>query len=193
MKNMEDKILPKSYGEKPSSPITFPEQDDLCKRLDAFYHTSEVQLKLQPSSFFRGALYAMRHKENPDWMAQVAHSLREILYQFQDYGKWPCALKAYNPTYERERIKKDVNAYYRFFSDIAHHNYETAAMSSLIGGAKDKPVVITTELFENVVLQFGKVLFVVLRRQLDTHEEIDDILAQAPVEYNFGNNLLTDD
>jgi len=175
---MEDKALPKSYGEEVSAPTPFPEQDELCNRLDVFYRSSGIQLRSEPSSFFRGALYSMRHKENPDWMAQVAHSLREILYQFKN--RWSDAFVSYGSTYDSDRIKPDVNAYYRFICDVAHHKMEKAETSSVVDGRRDKPVSITPELFESVVLRFGKVLFAVLRRQIETHKEIDEILLQGP-------------
>ena len=178
MKNMEDKVLPKSYGEEPSSPITFPEQDDLCKRLDAFYHTKGMQLKLQPSALFRGALYVMRDKENPDWMAQAAHSLREILYPFEGLHN---TLISYGSTYDEVGLVEYVGRYNTFITRIAHHDFEAAERNPLVGGTKDKPVAITAEMFESVVLRFGKFLFVVLRRQIETHKEIDDILAQGPI------------
>lgn len=178
---MEDKMLPKSYGEESPSPASFPEENELCNRLDALYRSSGVQLKSLPSSFFRGALYAMRYKENPDWIAQVAHSLREILYQFKDNGGWRNAIISYGSTYENDRIGSDVGKYYNFMQDIAHHRFENAEISQLIGASKDKPITVTAEIFESIVLRFGKVLFVVLRRQLETHKEIEDILAQGPI------------
>jgi len=181
LKTMEDKALPKSYGEESPSPIPFPEKGELCKRLDALYQTSGMQLKSPPSSFFNGALYALRYKENPDWMAQVAHSLREILYQFKDNGGWHDVLISYGSTYDKNRIGQDVGTYYKFITAIAHHRFETAEMSPLIGGTKDKPVAITAEIFESIILRFGKVLFAVLRRQIETHQEIDDILTQEPI------------
>lgn len=177
---MEDKALPKSYGEKAPSPTQFPEEGELCNRLDALYQSSGLQLKVPPSSFFRGALYAIRYRENPDWMAQVAHSLREILYQFKDNGGWRKAILAFGSTYDNNRIGQDVGTYYNFITAIAHHKFEDAEMSPLIGGTRDAPVSLTTEIFESIVLRFGKVLFVVLRRQLETHKEIDDVLAQGP-------------
>lgn len=177
---MEDKALPRSYGEEAPSPPQFPEEGELCDRLDALYRASGIQLKSQPSSFFRGALYAMRYKENPDWMAQVAHSLREILYQFKDNGGWHNAILSYGSNYERNKIGPDVGVYYNFIQDIAHHGLEVAETSSLIGGSKDSPINITSEIFESIVLRFGKVLFVVLRRQLETHKEIENVLAQGP-------------
>jgi len=178
---MEDKALPKSYGEEIPSPISFPNKDELCKRLDTLYQASGMQLKSPPSSFFNGALYVLRYKENPDWMAQVAHSLREILYQFKDSGGWHNVLISYGSTYDKNRIGQDVGTYYNFITAIAHHRLETAETNPLVGGTKDKPVVITAEIFESIVLRFGRVLFAVLRRQIETHREIDNIIAQGPI------------
>lgn len=177
---MEDKELPKSYGDKVAPPVSFPDQEELCKRLDALYQVSGMQLNVLPSSFFNGALYAMRYKENPDWMAQVAHSLREILYQFKDNGGWPNALVSYGSTYDKNRIGRDVGTYYNFITDIAHHRFAKAEANPLIGGMKDKPVSITAEIFESIILRFGNILFVILRRQVEVHKEIDDILSQTP-------------
>lgn len=174
---MEDKALPKSYGKELTLPVLFPEQEELCVRLDEFCQSSANKLEFQLSSLFRGALYAMRYKENPDWMAQVAHSLREILYSFEG---WSGAFVEYGSTHDKRKIGQDVGIYYNFITDIAHHRFEKAAISPLIDGTKDKPVVITAEIFENVALRFGKILFAVLRRQLEAHQEIDTILAKEP-------------
>jgi hypothetical protein len=178
---MEDKDLPKSYGEKSPPPVSFPEEDELCRRLDSFYQASGVQLSIPPSHLFKGALYAMRYKDNPDWIAQVAHSLREILYHFKGKGGWRKAILLYGSAYDRNRIGQDVGEYYNFIQVLAHHRFETAAISPLIGGSKMKPTVITTDIFENIVLRFGRVLSVVLQRQLEVHKEIDSILAQGPL------------
>ena len=178
---MEDKSLPQSYGGESPSPVPFQEEDELCNRLDALYQSSGVQVKLPPSSFFRGALYAIRYKENPDWMAQVAHSLREILYQFKDNGGWNNAILSYGSTYDKNRIGQDVGTYYNLITSIAHHRFESAEINPLVGGTKDNPIIITAEIFESIVLRFGKVLFVVLRRQLETHKEIDELLVQGPI------------
>jgi hypothetical protein len=122
----------------------------------------------------------MRYKENPDWMAQVAHSLREILYRFKDNGGWRTALISFGSTYDTNRIGQDVGTYYNFITNVAHHNFEAAEMSPLIGGTRDKPVIITAGIFQSIVLRFARVLFAVLRRQIETHKEIDDILLQGP-------------
>src|SRR5215470_12634710 len=151
---MEDKELPKSYGEEAPSPISFPEKDELGRRLDEFYQASGVQLKVFPSSFLNGAFYTLRYKDNPDWMAQVAHSLREILYQFKA-GDWSKAFVAFGSTYDKNRIGPDLGIYYNFITNIAHHNFEAVEIHSLIGGTKDKPLTITASMFEDIVLRFG--------------------------------------
>ncbi|MFC1701061.1 hypothetical protein ACFLZ0_02920 [Patescibacteria group bacterium] len=171
---MKDKVLPKSYGEKVPAPVFFPDKDELCKRLDALYQSSGIQLESPLSSFFNGALYVLRYKDNPDWMAQSAHSLREILYQFKGGRGWSNAFRSYGSTYNVNRIGQDVGIYYNFFTNVAHHNLKAAGTSSVVGGTKNDPIIITAEIFENIVLQFGKVLFLVLRRQIEAHREIDN-------------------
>ena len=84
---MGDNLLPQSIGTEGTEFIHSSELNEICRRLDSFYETSGVQLDILPSSIFRGAIFAMTNtniKNNPDWMAQVAHSLREILYQFDN-------------------------------------------------------------------------------------------------------------
>lgn len=186
---MDDKSLPQSIGQNIVEPIFFPDEEELCRRLDEFYNTSGVKPEVSPSQIFRGALYAMRRdyiKNNPDWMSQVAHSLREILYQF-DRGnkKRNEAFNQYGSTYNEKKRMQDVGRYYNFITDIAHHNFTEAARNSLIGGSKEKPIIITYEIFERVVFRFGKILYAVLRKQLDAHKEIDKILEQEPTSLNI--------
>ena len=185
---MDDKSLPQSITQNVIEPIFFPDEKELCRRLDEFYNTSGVKPEVPPSQIFRGALYAMRRdyiKNNPDWMSQVAHSLREILYQFDRGNKKRSeALDQYGSTYDEKKRAQDVGRYYNLITDIAHHNFTEASKNSLIGGSKEKPIVITYEIFERVVFQFGKILYAVLRRQLDAHKEIDKVFGQGPISIN---------
>lgn len=190
---MDDKSLPQSIKQNVAEPVSFPDEEELCRRLDKFYNISGLKPEIQPSQIFRGALYAMRRdyiKNNPDWMSQVAHSLREILYQF-DHGnknkKRGEALDQYGSTYDEEKRAQDVGRYYNLITDIAHHNFTEAAKNSLIGGSKQKPIIITHKIFERVAFQFGKILYAVLRRQLDAHKEIDEVLGQKPVSININD------
>lgn len=177
---MKDKDLPQSVGEYTSEPIYFPRKEDLCRRLDQFYQSSNVTFDVAPSEMFRGALFSMRQEyrdKNPDWMAQVAHSLREILYQFE--GEWKSALIRYGSTYDRSKREEEVGRYYGFVSAIAHHDYAEAGTNSIVGGDRNNPVTITPKVFEGAVLKFGDVLFTALRRQVDAHREIDEILKES--------------
>jgi hypothetical protein len=188
---MDDKSLPQSISQNLAEPISFPDEKELCRRLDEFYTTSGVKPEVFPSKIFQGALYAMRRdysKDNPDWMSQVAHSLREILYQFDRGNKKRSeAFDQYGSTYDEKKRAQDVGRYYNFITDIAHHNFTEAAKNSLIGGSKERPIVITREVFERVVFQFGKILYAVLRRQLDAHKEIDKAFEQGPLTANVSD------
>ena len=181
---MEDKSLPQSVGEISSEPIYFPRKDEVCKRLDEFYKSSGVQKDILPSSLFEGALYAMRRgyrDNNPDWMAQVAHSLREILYQFRTVNKkWVIELNRYGSTYDKKKRTEDIARYYNLITNIAHHNLKEAKKSPIIGGSKNNPVDVTPDIFEKIVFQFGDIIFAVLRKQIDAHNEIDKILKTTP-------------
>ncbi|MBP7796669.1 MAG: hypothetical protein KA059_07855 [Elusimicrobiales bacterium] len=192
---MKDKFLPKSVAQDFPKPLLFSEQEELCRRLDNFHKTSGIQLPIALSSLFRGALYAMRYEyasENPDWMAQAAHSLREILYPFMRGNKRKIAFKtSYGSTYDECKLNQDVGRYYNFITDIAHHNFCEAGQNSLVGGSKNTPITITRKVFEEVVFQFGKILYEVLRRQIDAHHEIDTLLAQRSSKATSGDvNVL---
>ena len=68
-------------GDTPLPPARLTsEQEDLCSRLDELYQPYDLHVR--PSEMFRGAVFASRAecRNNPDWIAQAAHSLREILY-----------------------------------------------------------------------------------------------------------------
>lgn len=114
---------------------------------------------------------------------QVAHSLREILHKFEGKGGFEKNFIEYGSTHNKSRIGADAGIYHNFIRDVAHHNFEEAERSLLIGGSSYKPVTLTDELFENVVLRFGKILFAILRRQLEAHGEIDNIVTSGPGEY----------
>lgn len=179
----KDKNIPQPVGNANlSEPFYFPRKEEICRRLDEFYRLSGIQKDVLPSSLFEGALYAMRkeHRENnPDWMAQVAHSLREIFYNLGlDYKS---AFRRYGSTIDEKIGTQKVGEYKNFITKIAHHNFTEAKKSPLVGGSKNKPIdKITPEMFESVVLQFGDIIFAVLRRQIDAHQEIDEIFKKRP-------------
>ena len=182
---MKDKGLPKSIGEKTSEPISFPRKEEICERLDNFYNSSEIETDIYFSNMFRGALFSMKKdniENNPDWMAQVAHSLREILYPF--HGKWESAFAQYGSSYNKAKLGKKINLYYGFLNSIAHHNYSEASTNPIIGGSKEHPVSITSNIFKEIVHKFGDILFEVLRTQIDIHQEIDEFFRKTPQEEN---------
>lgn len=178
---MSKKNIPQPIGVEVQEPIYFPRKDEICRRLDQFYKIPGVQKDVPPSTMFLGALYGMQkahRKSNPDWISQVAHSLREIFYGLG--LNWTSAFKDYGSTQVKSEGAQKIGRYYNFITDIAHHNLEKAEKSSLIGGSDSNPVRVTPEVFEKVIFQFGEIIFAVLRRQIDAHKEIDDIIKYTP-------------
>jgi hypothetical protein len=177
---MNEKNLPQSISVDLQEPVYFPRKEEICRRLDEFYKASGIKKDTPPSSMFLGALYAMQkfnQNNNPDWMSQVAHSLREIFYELG----LASTLKDYGSTQGEVIGAQMVGRYKNFITDIAHHNLDKAERSTLIGGSNIKPVKLTPKVFESVIYQFGEIIFAVLRRQIDTHNEIDEILRGNPI------------
>lgn len=145
-------------------------QEELCRRLDELYDPYKPDVK-PPSEMFRGAIFASRAecRNNPDWIAQAAHSLREILYPlwsprhesvpdrkeevFQRYGS---ALF--------DTLIVEVGRVYGRLSNLAHHY----------------SVSVSSEEFELLLADFEVSMGQALTRQLDLHREIDQLIRGGP-------------
>lgn len=164
-----------SAGNAYNVPIKEDTLRELSRRLDDFYRKKSISKQALPSSLLSGALYTCSPEvraNNIDWIAQTAHSLREIFYNLglgETIGTYP----------SRNGVQK-IGEYYNLMSEIAHHNFSGAGESRLVGGTKQKPVEITDEIFLSLVHDFANAMFSALRRQLDAHIEIDQILKQGP-------------
>src|SRR3989344_8111062 len=61
--------------------------DEICDFMDAFNDVEKFCQRTKPSTLLKGGWAAMQKGfriQNPDWMAQSAHSFREIHYQYID-------------------------------------------------------------------------------------------------------------
>ena len=66
-----------------------PRRDEVCDFLDSFNDLENFST-VKPSTLLKGGGFAMLSENritNPDWMAQSAHSFREIHYGFTDNRK----------------------------------------------------------------------------------------------------------
>lgn len=64
-----------------------PKRQDLLKFIDA-WNSSVRFCKAKPSNLLKGAWFVIENrKSNPDWIAQSAHSLRELHYKTQEVTK----------------------------------------------------------------------------------------------------------
>ena len=162
---MTNESLPQPTGTTPLPPPSLsPEQQDLCRRLDNWHEPYELQVK--PSKMFEGAIFAIRPecRNNPDMIAQAAHSLREIIYPFWSRqvksvsDKKRNALKKYGSVFVDEEAVRKV---YKQLNNLAHHRS-------------------TSTNFEQVIADFVRVMRHALTRQIDIHQKMDRILRYAP-------------
>jgi len=174
----EDNTLPPATGQgaQPPSPLT-PQQEELCRRLDDWH--AKYSLKAKPSDMFRGAVFAasIEFRGNPDWMAQAANSLREILYPFWSSqgtvaDKKAEALKNSGSVRADESVIQEVGRIYGSLNELAHHG--NAAGTSIDFDT------FTPADFDRLLADFERIMFARLAHQIDIHKEADDILSAGP-------------
>jgi len=149
-----------------------PDQEDLCRRMDEL-HTSNG-LKTKPSEMFRGAIFVARSqlRNNPDWIAQAANSLREIIYQFNGKKGAPNkekALRQYGSVLaNKPGFATELGKVFNEVTELAHHGN---GKSGTIDFSNFKP-----SDFDQLIARFERVMTELLRRQVDIHQEIDALL-----------------
>jgi hypothetical protein len=141
------------------------QQEELCRRLDSLNQRTIQGQEL--SKMFKGAIFATREesRSNPDWMAQSAHSLREILYQFKSKKTRINLVDAFklfgSATTEDEKFKEIVGTVYNKITDLAHHRLD-----------------LTIEEYEKLIEEYERVLLWALARQVDVHDQIDKFFSE---------------
>ena len=153
-------VLPEIEERSMLPPIKLTtQQEDLCRRLGSLNQRTIQGQDL--SKMFKGAIFATREesRSNPDWMAQSAHSLREILYQFQ--SKWMDAFRSYgSATTEEEKFQETLGKLYGRITSVAHHQLD-----------------LSSEEYEILIDDYQRVLLWALARQVDVHDQIDKFLS----------------
>lgn len=171
---MEDNELPKPVGESLSSPKPLKSsQEDLCERMDSLHRF--YGLKTKPSDMFRGAIFVSNEslQSNPDWIAQGANSLREILYPFysMEVKSVPTnkkeILETYGSVLADENVIRNMGTIWGKLNGLAHHgNVEKNNVDYVNFSAKD---------FKNTIQEFEITMANALIRQSDIHKEIDSL------------------
>lgn len=125
-KTMIEQSIPFSLTER---------QKRICCFLDALSAKNQFW-KVPPSILFKGALYVSypSHRGgNPDWMAQAAHSLRDITYGVPKTPKRVVVIKNIISRYQEEidvaeRASLLLSEIYEVLTDIAHHFNEKGSL-----------------------------------------------------------------
>ncbi|RJQ33620.1 hypothetical protein C4568_04260 [Candidatus Parcubacteria bacterium] len=156
MEEKEDEI---EIPERDQPVVLSEKQKWLCSHLDTLNRIQKFCPSAVPSELYRGALYVTRNRNqqtNPDWMAQAAHSLREIMYSTgplkKPKNRFLLALAAFfgkdaGEKTRRERIEEIIKFYQEekkaselarvlndlhfIFTNIAHHFQDGARQNEI--------------------------------------------------------------
>lgn len=169
---MADELLPQPIGDTSSTPVRLtPEQEELCRRMDELHALDQLQAK--PSDMFRGALSVIEDENNPDRIAQAAHSLREILYPIvsgrvrRSIGAREKAFESYGSVFLDVGLGR-ING---FLTDLAHHGVTSERLDFLN---------YTTSDFDTLLKDFETTMQRALIRPIDVHRGIDQFLSGDP-------------
>ena len=168
-------------------PDLSPKQIELSNKLNDFYQKNNFKpLRPKPSEIFIGAIYGMQDplRSNPDWIAQVANSLRELLYPI-----WYEVRREQNKPMEItnkfkrlgygfiEDVFSELEEVYGKLNDLAHHGLEPkkfteAELNNFSANDFEKLV----SRFENLMFQ----AFTLPIRQI--MNQIDQLVSKTPAE-----------
>lgn len=169
---MADELLPQPLGDTSSTPVRLtPEQEELCRRMDELHALDQLQAK--PSDMFRGALSVIEDENNPDRIAQAAHSLREILYPImsgrvrRSIGAREQAFESYGSVF----LDVGLGKIFGDLNDLAHHGVTSTKLDFLSVTRRD---------FDELVEAFETSMQRALIRPIDVHRSIDQFLSGDP-------------
>ena len=169
---MTEELQPQPIGNASSTPVRLtPEQEELCRRMDELHALDQLQAK--PSDMFRGALSVIEDENNPDRIAQAAHSLREILYPVLS-GRVRRSIGAREQAFESfGSIFLDVGLgrINGLLTDLAHHGVTSERLDFLN---------YTTSDFDTLLSDFETTMQRALLRPIDVHRSIDQFLSGEP-------------
>lgn len=167
--------------------IPGPEVDDLCDRLDKFYHEYPMPHKgIKASDLVKGAFYAARSecKTNPDWMGQSASSLRDVLYPlfskevgseniFKLFKKYATEIKNPNAKDDFTKTFLSLDTLYKTLNNLSHHG------TKLRGMTEEQYLNYSERDFDKLTFEFVVILRKTLSlQQIFVHKIIDLILTR---------------
>ena len=119
---------------------------------------------------FQGAIFAIRTecRNNPDMIAQAAHSLREILYPFKSKEE---AIREYGSVHTDKAFVEKIGRLYGQLTGLAHHGRNSKNLDFINFTISD---------FERLLDEFVRIMRHALTRQIDIHQKMDHILRYDP-------------
>ena len=186
---MDNKPAQKIHGGIPllPPPDLSPKQIELSNKLNDFYQKNNFKpLRPKPSEIFIGAIYGMQDplRSNPDWIAQVANSLRELLYPiwYEVRRKQNKPMEITNKFkrlgYEFiEDVFSEIEEVYAKLNDLAHHGLEPKKFTEAeLNNFSESDFKKLVSHFENLMFK----AFTLPIRQI--MNQIDQLVSKTPAE-----------
>ncbi len=174
--------------------IPLEKQQVICSYLDSLNRikSSNYLSIVAPSSLYYGAIQLISSKiKNSDYIAQAAHSLREILYHYtSDADKRKEIIKKLIQRFkldgneqEIEEIASVLNELHFLFTQIAHHFNDYSKHDDFVKGMNNLRIPIgdvrkfNLEHFKKMLIILTNAWYESLPRQISLHKLIDDLLS----------------
>jgi len=175
-----------------------PNQERICNYLDHLNEKGGICSDgVLPSDLIRGALAAVRNAEsNPDWMAQSAHSYREVFYWLggtkngavnNSQTKKEKIGSVLQVLHEQKKAYEIANILYKThlaFTKISHHFAEKKSREDTIKIFKELNINVDEKTFpsardyNNLILVFENTLKASSPDPLKIHEKIDSFIKE---------------
>lgn len=165
-------VDPRQFGEEGAFEFNqmTESQIELCRRLDKIFKSHGIEI--MPSKMFEGAVCASDSKlrHNPDWLAQAANSLREILYPFCSPRKkgLPKKILTEGGAIKNRDFASEIGRIFNLLNGLAHHgNSDNSKLSKEDIQKVD---------FDQLIVDFEMIMREALKRQLDVYSDIDSLI-----------------
>lgn len=155
-----------------------PKQEELCRKFEDLHQWAGLTRQTQqatPTEMFKGALYLHQRGrgDSPDWIAQAAHSLREMLYPFRSRSGGQkvvpkCKFKFYQRLMKKSPVASRMRNLWSRLNVFAHHYRR-----------KQLPKNIEQE-FEGLFAEFQLVTHQISSASTEMYEILDPILSGGP-------------
>jgi|GEM_PF-5912024 len=164
--------------------------------LDSLQKNEKIKINILPSELLRGVKFLVlpaNRSQNPDWMAQAAHSMRDIFYTLDNPKKQDKVdvIKEFSelrlPETEAEIVAKLLIDLNKIFNHIAHHFSTDPTKKDTENRLRKLGILKTGDFFDDFDFEdlFGKAIEILCdyhKNSIHEHARIDELIKIGTTE-----------